>query len=254
MRNREELFTVSLVGYTNTGKSTLMNFLTDANVFVEDKLFATLDTRTRIWKLAAGHRCLLSDTVGFITRLPHHLVEAFHATLEEAMTADLLLHVVDASSENADDNIEAVIKVLEAINSENIPNIIVFNKIDLIEEQDRGKLNVLQTLNPDSVAISAVTGEGVELLKNRVLIEMRKKWIPAILKVNVSNGKLIGILKDQTEILLEEYKDGYANFEIFFDPRISRKIEDAAFDTDKLEYKKIVRRGNSTTDFFVPPI
>ena len=257
MSNRDELFTVALVGYTNAGKSTLMNKLTDANVFVEDKLFATLDTRTRIWKLATGHRCLLSDTVGFIRKLPHHLVEAFNATLQEAMTADLLLHIVDCSSYSVEKHIAAAQEVLERIDSQDISTLIVFNKVDLLDSEGDAvkKLEVLQTLYPQSIAVSAISGFGIEALKNRILIELRKSWISGKLQIHHGNGKLIGILKDETEILREEYKDKFVEFDIFFDPRIIRKIEDAAFKTDILDYKKPESRKDreSKPDFYVPP-
>ena len=257
MSNRDELFTVALVGYTNAGKSTLMNKLTDADVFVENKLFATLDTRTRIWKLAPGHRCLLSDTVGFIKKLPHHLVEAFHATLQEAMTADFLMHVVDCSSVNVEKHIEAVQEVLKSIDSNEIPALIVFNKVDLLDDSDVAKkqLDVLQTIYPNSIAVSAIEGIGVEELKNILLREMRKTWIPGKMRINLGNGKLIGIIKDETEVLKEEYEDSFANYEIFFDPRLISKIEDAAFKTDVLKYKKpdSKKEIKEKSNFYVPP-
>ncbi|MCD4656770.1 MAG: GTPase HflX [Planctomycetes bacterium] len=257
MSNRDELFTVTLVGYTNAGKSTLMNALTDANVFVEDKLFATLDTRTRIWKLAPGHRCLLSDTVGFIRKLPHHLVEAFNATLQEAMTADFLLHVVDCSSVHVEKHIAAAQEVLERIDAHNISSLIVFNKVDLLEPNDdaQKKLEVLQTLYPQSIAVSAKVGLGIEELKNKILLELRKSWISGKMQIHHGNGKLIGILKDETEIQREEYKEKHVEYDVFFDPRIISKIEEAAFKTDILDYKKPESKKDrqSKPDFYVPP-
>src|SRR5437660_10731218 len=135
VRSRGEEHTVSLVGYTNAGKSTLMNRLTGAGVYVEDKLFSTLDTRTRQWRLKDWGKVLLSDTVGFIRDLPHHLVASFKATLEEARQARLLLHVVDASNETAEDQIKAVNAVLNELGCGEKPSLLVLNKADLVKDE-----------------------------------------------------------------------------------------------------------------------
>src|SRR5437762_782651 len=150
---RSDAPTIGLVGYTNAGKSTLMNALTDAGVHVEDKLFANLDTRTRRWRFRGGGHVLLSDTVGFIRNLPHTLVASFKATLEEARQADLLLHVVDASSPEAEQQIEAVKEVLNEMGLENHPTLLVLNKSDKVP--DRSYLDVLKAHHSESVAISA---------------------------------------------------------------------------------------------------
>jgi len=162
-RARANLLSVSLVGYTNAGKSTLFNSLTRAGVYSADQLFATLDTTTRRLPTASGPGIVLSDTVGFIRELPHTLVAAFRATLEETVHADLLLHVVDASSPDRDVQIEAVNRVLAEIGADNIPQWLVWNKIDLtplqagIETGEYGKIQ--------RVMISAATGQGVDLLR-----------------------------------------------------------------------------------------
>src|SRR5205807_3676983 len=143
VRSRQEEHTVSLVGYTNAGKSTLMHALTGAGVYVEDKLFSTLDTRTRQWHLKDWGRVLLSDTVGFIRDLPHHLVASFKATLEETRQARLLLHVVDASNPAAEDQIKAVNGVLKELGCGKKPTLLVFNKVDQLA--DRSLVQVLQT-------------------------------------------------------------------------------------------------------------
>ena len=158
--------TVSLVGYTNAGKSTLMNALTEAGVLVEDKLFATLDTRTRRWRFRGGGNALLSDTVGFIRDLPHALVASFKATLEEARQADLLLHVVDASSPEAESQIQAVKTVLAELGLENHPTLLVLNKADKVP--DRSYLDVLKAHHTESVAISAARSEGLDRLEPAV--------------------------------------------------------------------------------------
>ncbi len=151
--SRDDVPTVSLVGYTNAGKSTLMNALTEAGVLVEDKLFATLDTRTRRWRFRGGGQSLLSDTVGFIRDLPHALVASFKATLEEARQADLLLHVVDASSPEAESQIRAVKAVLAELGLEDHPTLLVLNKSDKVP--DRSFLDVLKAHHAESVSISA---------------------------------------------------------------------------------------------------
>ncbi len=136
-RARRSRMTVSLVGYTNAGKSTLMNALTGAGVLAEDKLFATLDTRTRRWQLPGWGPVLLSDTVGFIRDLPHHLIASFKATLEEARQADLLLHVADAANPAVYEQIAAVYKVLEELGIQEKDTLLVLNKIDAVPERER---------------------------------------------------------------------------------------------------------------------
>ena len=158
---RRDEFTVSLVGYTNAGKSTLMNQLTGAGVYEADKLFATLDTKTSDFNLPNGTRVLLSDTVGFIENLPHHLVASFHATLEEVRRARLLLHVVDGSSAAVERQIETVHRVLEKeLGLKDQEEIIVFNKSDAVE--DPVAFNVLKDRHRDHITLSALTGEGVK--------------------------------------------------------------------------------------------
>ncbi|MEK7376752.1 MAG: GTPase HflX [Candidatus Margulisiibacteriota bacterium] len=164
-RKSSGLTTVSLVGYTNAGKSTLMNALTKSDVLVEDKLFATLDTTTRKFFLPDSSHALLSDTVGFIQKLPHQLVDAFKATLEEVSDADVLLHVVDASSGSVDQQINAVYVVLEEIGAINKPIVTVFNKTDLLEEKlDRSLLNKYKP----GVEVSALKKEGLAPLKEAI--------------------------------------------------------------------------------------
>ncbi|MCI0743419.1 MAG: GTPase HflX, partial [Gemmataceae bacterium] len=167
VRARFEEHTVSLVGYTNAGKSTLMNLLTGAGVLAEDKLFSTLDTRTRQWRLADWGKVLLSDTVGFIRDLPHHLVASFKATLEEARQARLLLHVVDAASPGAEEQIQAVNKVLDELGCKDKPTLLVLNKVDQVTDVSR--LHVLEKHHPRSVTISAAKRIGLEKLQDAVI-------------------------------------------------------------------------------------
>ena len=163
-RQRADIPSVSLVGYTNAGKSTLFNALTESDVFAADQLFATLDTTSRkLWVPEAGQEVVLSDTVGFITRLPHTLVAAFHATLEETAHADVLLHVVDSASPNRDRQIEEVEKVLKEIGAEQVPQFRVMNKIDLTEAEPHVARDEYGKIA--AVWLSARTGAGIDLLR-----------------------------------------------------------------------------------------
>ena len=157
--------TVALVGYTNSGKSTLMNRLTNAGVLVEDKLFATLDPTVRRLVLPSGGAALLIDTVGFINKLPHGFVDAFKSTLEEVRTADLLLHVVDASSDDRERRMDAVRQVLAEVGAQDVPVLLVLNKSDRLDPTDRRRL---LAQHPGAVVISALTGEGVDALTDAV--------------------------------------------------------------------------------------
>lgn len=164
-RQRGGVFSISLVGYTNAGKSTLFNMLTHADAYAADQLFATLDTTSRkLWLPQAGCEVVLSDTVGFITRLPHTLVAAFHATLEESAYADLLLHVVDSASPNRVRQIEEVGKVLQEIGAERVPQIQVMNKVDLTGAEPQVARNECGKIS--AVWLSARTGEGVNFLRD----------------------------------------------------------------------------------------
>jgi GTPase len=157
-RERSGLASVTIVGYTNAGKSTLLNHLTQAGVLVEDRLFATLDPTTRRLSLPGGEPVLLTDTVGFVRRLPHGLIEAFKGTLEVAVQADYLIHVVDASAPDPDGQIAAVREVLSEIGADAVPELLVVNKIDLAPDEAK----LILDDHPGSVAVSAVTGEGIE--------------------------------------------------------------------------------------------
>jgi GTPase len=208
VRSRADEHTVSLVGYTNAGKSSLMNRLTGADVHVKNQLFSTLDTRTRQWHLKDWGKVLLSDTVGFIRNLPHHLVASFKATLEEARQARLLLHVVDASSLLAEAHIEAVNQVLVDLECDKKPAILVLNKIDQLE--DRSILDVLMKHHPRAVAISGLTGEGVEELRDAVIEMLTADYIDAEVTCDQSHGKVLSYLSAHAEIYRQEYRDQLA--------------------------------------------
>jgi len=165
-RERQGVPVCALVGYTNTGKSTILNALTNAGVLAEDKLFATLDSTSRRLELAAGVTVLLVDTVGFIRRLPHSLINAFRSTMEEASHADVLINVLDASSPDIDTQFKTTLSVLQEIGAEEIPMITVLNKIDRLESGD--DLYTLLNLYPESVPLSAVNGVGFADLCSRI--------------------------------------------------------------------------------------
>lgn len=204
VKSRGNEYTVSLVGYTNAGKSRLMNALTGADVYVENKLFSTLDTRTRQWHLRDFGKVLLSDTVGFIRDLPHHLVASFKATLEEARQAKLLLHVVDSSNPQAEQHITAVNAVLQELGVHDKPAILVLNKIDRVT--DRATLDVLRAHHPNAVAISGLTGEGVDELKDAVIKMLSSHFIPVEVTLDAGNGKVLAYLNAQAEIFRQEYR------------------------------------------------
>jgi GTPase len=203
--SRSDVPTVSLVGYTNAGKSTLMNALTGAGVLVEDMLFATLDTRTRRWRFRGGGDVLLSDTVGFIRDLPHSLVASFKATLEEARQADLLLHVVDSSSPEAENQIRAVKSVLADLGLENHPTLLVLNKSDKVP--DRSYLDVLKAHHAESVAISAAQGEGLDRLETAVREALSGRALEAEVETEVSNGRVLAYLAQHAQIHNRTYDD-----------------------------------------------
>ena len=202
---RRDRMTVSLVGYTNAGKSTLLNALTGADVLTEDKLFATLDTRTRRWMLPGWGPVLLSDTVGFIRDLPHQLVASFKATLEESRQADLLLHVADASNPHALEQIGAVYSVLEELEIQAKDTLLVLNKVD---RADRGQIASVLTRHPRALPISAKTGEGMDELAARVSDALSHSFLDVDVETSVANGRLLSQLAAHGEVLSKRYNEG----------------------------------------------
>ena len=203
-RQRREVTTLALVGYTNAGKSTLLNVLTRSDVLVEDRLFSTLDPSTRRLRLPGGEIVLLSDTVGFVRRLPHQLVEAFRSTLEEVVDADLLVHVVDASSADAEDQIAAVHDVLEEIGAGAVPELVVVNKTDVA---DPVTVKDLLDSHPGSVAVSASTGDGVDGFLATLGARLRA-LVPIVeLEVPYDRGDVVAALHREGEVLVEVHDD-----------------------------------------------
>jgi GTP-binding protein HflX len=201
---RHDRMTVSLVGYTNAGKSTLLNKLTGAGVLAEDKLFATLDTRTKRWQLPGWGPVLLSDTVGFIRDLPHHLIASFKATLEESRQADLLLHVADASSPNALEQIAAVYAVLEELGNQTKDSILVLNKVDAA---DKGQIAAILSRYPRAVTISARTGKGLDSLAQMVSQTLSFNFLDLDVETTVDNGRLLALLAAHGEVLSQQYDE-----------------------------------------------
>ncbi len=203
-RSASNIPVAALVGYTNAGKSTLLNALTDAGVLTENRLFSTLDSTTRRFEFGHGQVMLLSDTVGFVRRLPHELVEAFRSTLQETADADLLVHVVDASDEGAPDQIAAVREVLDAIDAGGIRELLVLNKIDVADEV---VLSRLQQLYPDAVAISARQGTGLEALAERLNQEIARDTKTVELFVPYDRGDALASIRREGDILDEKHED-----------------------------------------------
>ena len=191
-RRRRGWALLTLVGYTNAGKSTLLNRLADADVLADDKLFATLDPTTRQIALPGQRQCLLTDTVGFIRKLPHHLVEAFKATLEEVNEADLLIHVIDASHPRVEEQIDAVERVLADLGARGKPVLAVFNKTDL--ERGRNQASRLSDRFPRAIAISARTGDGTRRLLDAITDMLRDRTIRLRLSVPAADGRFLARL------------------------------------------------------------
>ena len=204
-RKRKKTHTpvAAIVGYTNAGKSTLLNKLTDADVLEEDKLFATLDPTTRLLELPGGQQVLLTDTVGFVRKLPHHLVEAFRSTLEEAKYADILLHVVDASNPQMEAQMHTVYEILRDLGAEGKPVVTLFNKQDKLEEPSR-----LKDFKADyTVAVSAKKGKGLEEIKEILEKILREQKILIERLFGYDEAGKIQWIRNQGELLNEEYRE-----------------------------------------------
>jgi GTP-binding protein HflX len=221
-KSRKEHTTVSLVGYTNAGKSTLMNRLTDAGVFVEDKLFATLDTKTSLCELENGKKVILSDTVGFIKKLPHHLITSFEATLEEVRWADFLLHVVDASSPGVIEQVTAVNNVLKELDCEKKPIIMVLNKADVLK--DSSIITFFKSKYDNTVTISALTGQDIEKLRREMVSFADMGSTEIKLECGVSNGKLLAYIYENSRVLKRTFINASVHFHIVIEERNLSKL------------------------------
>ena len=203
-RQRSEIQQVSIVGYTNAGKSTLLNALTDAGALVEDRLFATLDSTVRRLELPDGRVTLVADTVGFVRRLPHHLVEAFQSTLAEVAEADLLLHVVDGTDEDPAGQLAAVREVLAEIHAGSIPDLIVVNKVDAMTEVERQRLH---NLYPDAVMVSALESTGLNDLLERVGEMLAPPMVTMTLEIPYERGDVVAAAHRAGEVIEEKHDD-----------------------------------------------
>ncbi|NLH50404.1 MAG: GTPase HflX [Myxococcales bacterium] len=229
-RRKHGLPTVALVGYTNAGKSTLLNTLTDAGVFVEDQLFATLDPTIRELRLPGNLRAHLADTVGFIQRLPHQLVESFKATLEEVLVADLLVHVVDASHPQMERQTRSVLEVLEEIGAGDRPRLTVFNKLDLIESA--GWVERLVANNQPAVAISAKTGLRLDDLLQALATILGRERQLLRLRIPLARQDLLYHVRTQSEVLEEIFEGNDALLRLRADRRLAGMLRDFVEEED----------------------
>lgn len=222
-RQRSEIPVFSIIGYTNAGKSTLLNALTDAGVFVENKLFATLDTTTRKFTLPNNQEILLIDTVGFIRKLPHLLVAAFKSTLEEALHSDILIHLVDVSHPMAEEQAETTFEVLKELNAENTPVITVLNKIDLCS--DPGVVLKLKLKYPKTVQISALKRTGFDELLNAMVEELSKQRKIVTMKIPQSEYALVSEVIRQGNIINQDYEDNDVILTVEISAALSQKYK-----------------------------
>lgn len=205
-RKRSRIPTVSLVGYTNAGKSTLLNKITKSDVYVADQLFATLDPTTRRVELPGGYQALFTDTVGFIQKLPTTLVEAFHATLEEIVESDLLLHVVDISHPNALNQFESVQHTLEELGAQHIPIVTALNKVDQLRDPESAR-NIVSHFSK-SVTISALEGSGVKELLGLIQQELYETYAPILVRLPYQQGALISLFHEAGQVERIEHGRG----------------------------------------------
>jgi|TARA_B110000240_G_scaffold60338_1_gene68722 GTP-binding protein HflX len=202
---RQSEFRVSLVGYTNAGKSTLFKALTGSDVYIQDQLFATLDTTVRQLQIDESHQILLSDTVGFIRKLPHNLVASFKSTLKEVLEADLILVMLDISSSQIEDHIQTIENVLKDMGAQEIPKIIVLNKVDLIS--DGNMIEKRQREFPNSVTVSAQQHLRLSELRSRIIAKMEENFQTIDLEFSYDQGKTIAHAQEGVEVLKREYEE-----------------------------------------------
>ncbi len=224
------VYRVALVGYTNAGKSTLLNHLTGSDVYAKDELFATLDPTTRALDLEEGRKITITDTVGFIQKLPTTLVEAFKSTLAEVVAADLILLVVDASDPNASKEIDAVRHVLKDIGAAEKRSVLVFNKLDLLDE---AKTHELLTAYPDAVQISALSGMGIRGLLYRIAQEASDGDITCTVLIPYEKGMLMRMVHERCQVISERYEEGGLMATVRASERMAMTLEPYRVDGDE---------------------
>ncbi len=227
-RERTGLPTAALVGYTNAGKSSLLNALTGADVLVQDQLFATLDTTVRRLVIHDGREVLMSDTVGFVRKLPHGLVEAFKSTLEESTRADLLVHVVDASHPEAEAQVLAVHEVLAEIGADQLPEQLVLNKADRVPHADVQALarRLGDHFGHDPVIVSARTGQGMEQLRDVLAARLPGARMHVSARVPVSRGDLVALAHQHGDVTREVWHAEVVELEATVDEQTARDLRD----------------------------
>ncbi|MCK4640207.1 MAG: GTPase HflX [Candidatus Marinimicrobia bacterium] len=203
-KGRDGFFQVALVGYTNAGKSTIMNLMTNASILVEDKLFATLDTTVRQWKIDKYHSVLLSDTIGFIRKLPPHLVASFRSTLQEAREADLILKVIDISNPNCIEHLKTVDEILIRLNLYKTPSLMVFNKIDKMNDDI---FKQVKRDYPDALFLSALNSLKIDDLRLGILQELRQEEVKIEMELSLNDVKSIAMVRDNCIVLNQNYDD-----------------------------------------------
>jgi GTPase len=221
-QRRREAYTVAMVGYTNVGKSMLMNALTQADVHVADALFATLDSTTRKLQLGEGKPVLLTDTVGFVRKLPHHLVESFKATLSEVRSANLVLHIADISSPTRDRQIEAVEEVLGTMDIDPDRTLRVFNKIDAMESTTME--GNIQLRWPDAILVSAITGEGLEELVHEIRTRRQRDYSETVLRLPPGKEAITSRIYDETEVIDVKYGADGSCYRILVAPTVLTRL------------------------------
>lgn len=222
-KGRDDLFKVALLGYTNVGKSSLMNALTSSDIFVENRLFATLDSTVRTLDHQGREKIVLIDTVGFIRKLPHHLVASFKSTLEESEEADLIIHVVDCSHPNFREQMQVIQGVIKELKIDDRPRIIVFNKIDLVE--DKSTLSDLEQEFENCFLISAKRHMFIEKLRNEIVQRAKENYVKVQIKIPLANQKLLSSVYQWAEVMNKNYDNGYVFLDIQFPSHLKRKLK-----------------------------